>query len=66
GYVRITQFQEKTGSELQKAVSKWLRDKPVNGLILDLRNNPGGVLSAAVDVVNTFVSSGLIVYTEGR
>ena len=66
GYVRITQFQEKTGFELQKAVSKWQKETPVKGLILDLRNNPGGVLNAAVDVVNTFIDSGLIVYTEGR
>ncbi len=65
-YVRITQFQEKTGSELQKVITHWQKDKPLSGLILDLRNNPGGVLNAAVDVVNTFISSGLIVYTEGR
>ena len=54
------------GSELQKVISHWQKDKPLSGLILDLRNNPGGVLNAAVDVVNTFISSGLIVYTEGR
>lgn len=67
GYVRITQFQEKTGPELNKAVEQWTSDdQPLNGIILDMRNNPGGVLDAAVEVVDAFVSEGLIVYTKGR
>ena len=66
GYVRITQFQEKTGSELASAVQEWRDSGKLNGIILDLRNNPGGVLDAAVDVVDTFISQGLIVYTKGR
>ncbi|MBQ0728739.1 MAG: S41 family peptidase [Thalassolituus oleivorans] len=66
GYVRITQFQEHTGAELKKALQKWTEDGQLNGLILDLRNNPGGVLDAAVDVVDAFISSGVIVYTKGR
>lgn len=67
GYVRITQFQEKTGSELNKAIRKWTSaEQPLNGIILDMRNNPGGVLDAAVEVVDAFVSEGLIVYTKGR
>jgi len=66
GYVRITQFQEKTGSELSSAVEDWRDDGGLNGIILDLRNNPGGVLDAAVDVVDTFISQGRIVYTKGR
>lgn len=67
GYIRITQFQEKTGPELNAAINKWTEaDKPLNGLILDLRNNPGGVLDAAVEVVDVFIDNGLIVYTEGR
>ena len=67
GYVRITQFQEKTGPELNKAIEKWTQaDEPLNGLILDLRNNPGGVLDAAVEVTDVFIDDGLIVYTEGR
>lgn len=67
GYIRITQFQEKTGPELNDAINKWTSaDKPLNGLILDLRNNPGGVLDAAVEVADAFIDSGLIVYTEGR
>ena len=71
GYLRITQFQDKSGAELVKAIKK-LQDKakdslqPLNGLVLDLRNNPGGVLDAAVEVSDAFLNSGLIVYTEGR
>jgi len=66
GYIRITQFQEKTGRELEKALQNWKDTSNLNGLILDLRNNPGGVLQAAVGVVDSFVSDGLIVYTKGR
>lgn len=66
GYVRITQFQEKTGRELNDALHAWKEDSKLNGVILDLRNNPGGVLQAAVAVVDSFVSDGLIVYTKGR
>lgn len=66
GYVRITQFQENTGNDLAKHLKSWLKDEKLNGLILDLRNNPGGVLDAAADVVDVFIDEGLIVYTEGR
>ena len=67
GYLRITQFQENTGTELQKKLQAWLDEEvPLNGLILDLRNNLGGVLQAAVQTVNTFINDGLIVYTQGR
>lgn len=67
GYIRITQFQEKTGVELNKALNAWQKNKqPLKALILDLRNNPGGVLGAAVDVCDAFIRKGLIVYTEGR
>ncbi|WP_419813199.1 S41 family peptidase [Bacterioplanoides sp.] len=67
GYVRITQFQEKTGPELNKAINQWTSaPEPLNGLILDLRNNPGGVLDAAVEVTDVFIDDGLIVYTQGR
>ncbi|EIK96809.1 carboxyl-terminal protease [Pseudomonas sp. M47T1] len=68
GYIRITQFQVKTGEEVSKALAKLRKDngKKLNGLVLDLRNNPGGVLQAAVEVVDHFISSGLIVYTKGR
>ncbi len=71
GYLRITQFQDKSGSELVEAITK-LQDQAsenkerLNGLVLDLRNNPGGVLDAAVEVSDAFLNTGLIVYTEGR
>ncbi len=68
GYIRIIQFQETTNSELQKALDE-LHKKTGNdleGVILDLRNNPGGLLNQAVDVASHFIKSGLIVYTKGR
>ena len=66
GYIRITQFQENTGADLAAAIEEWRRQQTLTGIILDLRNNPGGVLDAAVEVVDAFISNGLIVYTEGR
>jgi len=68
GYVRISQFQEKTDEDLSKAL-KGLKDEnggKLQGLILDLRNDPGGLLDQAVKVCDHFVDDGLIVYTEGR
>ncbi|WP_082890242.1 S41 family peptidase [Halotalea alkalilenta] len=66
GYVRISQFQVRTGEDLRKAIQSLNDERPVEGLVLDLRNNPGGVLNAAVDVGSVFIPSGLVVYTEGR
>lgn len=68
GYVRITQFQSKTGSGVNKAISSLKKENggPLKGLVLDLRNNPGGVLNASVTVSDVFLEKGLIVYTEGR
>ena len=68
GYIRITQFQTHTGENLNKALSKLKKSNgdTLQGLVLDLRNNPGGVLGAAVAVSDTFLEEGLIVYTEGR
>jgi carboxyl-terminal processing protease len=68
GYVRIAQFSETTGEELTAAL-KALRTKngaPLKGLVLDLRNNPGGVLEAAVAVADAFLDSGVIVSAKGR
>jgi carboxyl-terminal processing protease len=67
GYIRIAQFQANTGSDFRKALQKLKGEQPpLKGLVLDLRNNPGGVLQASVEVADAFIRSGLIVYTEGR
>ena len=68
GYVRITQFSETTGRDLLKSLRelRQLNDDPLTGLILDLRNNPGGVLDAAVSVSDAFLDDGLIVSADGR
>lgn len=67
GYIRIGQFAANTGTEVVDALnSLQASETPLVGLVLDLRNNPGGVLQAAVDVVDAFVTEGLILYTEGR
>ncbi len=68
GYIRISTFAERTGSSLKEAISalKVENDGDLKGLVLDLRNNPGGLLDAAVEVSDTFITKGLIVYTEGR
>ena len=69
GYLRITQFQVNSGDEVGKALAKLKKDndgKKLRGLVLDLRNNPGGVLQAAVEVSDHFLTKGLIVYTKGR
>ena len=65
-YLRITQFQINTGDEVRAAINRLNTNGQLKGLVLDLRNNPGGVLQAAVEVVDSFVDSGLIVYTKGR
>ena len=68
GYIRISQFQVRTGENLREEIGKLQADADdgLKGLVLDLRNNPGGVLSAAVSVSDAFLDSGTIVYTEGR
>lgn len=68
GYIRITSFQAKTTEALMEALDKLKKENKgkLRGLILDLRNNPGGVLNAAVGVSDAFLDSGKIVYTEGR
>ena len=69
GYIRISAFQERTGSDLRKAISKLKRannKKDLKGLVLDLRNNPGGLLSAAVEVSDAFLENGVVVSIKGR
>ncbi len=69
GYIRISSFQNPTADLLKDTLSKLVKenDRYLESLILDLRNNPGGVLEGAVDVSNLFIDKkGLVVYTEGR
>jgi carboxyl-terminal processing protease len=66
GYLRISQFQNRTGPDLIKAIGNLQSQGELNGLILDLRNNPGGVLSAAIEVTDAFIDQGLIVSTKSR
>ena len=69
GFIRISQFQVNTGTDVAKALASLKKEnkgQPLKGLILDLRNNPGGILQAAVEVADHFLDSGLIVYTKGR
>ncbi len=66
-YVRISQFRVNTGNELEEELEEiYTEHGEVKGMVLDLRNNPGGVLQASVSVVDSFINQGRIVYTEGR
>ncbi|MEM1110711.1 MAG: S41 family peptidase [Pseudomonadota bacterium] len=66
GYIRIAQFQHRTGEDVRNALTKMMSDEELKGLVLDLRNNPGGILRASVDVAELFLDGGTVVYTEGR
>ncbi len=67
GYVRISSFQSGTSADLRKALDALEeQNHPLNGLVLDLRNDPGGLLDQAVEVSDEFLDKGLIVYTGGR
>jgi len=67
-YVRISTFQMHTAHHLSKALEKLQQENKnkLKGLVIDLRNNPGGVLNAAADVADLFIEDGLLVYTKGR
>ena len=65
-YVRLTQFQARTYSDLNRKMKELKKDRTLSGLVLDMRNNPGGLLQQAVKVSDYFLKSGLIVYTDGR
>ncbi len=66
GYIRIAQFQVDSGEDVAKALQKLRDSGELKGLVLDLRNNPGGVLGASVSVADLFLDGGPVVYTEGR
>ena len=68
GYIRITNFSETTAEDMNRAIAELKRDNPggLDGLVLDLRNNPGGVLEAGVSVADAFLEEGVIVSGDGR
>lgn len=66
GYIRIAQFQSSTGDDVAASLKKLMDEESLKGLVLDLRNNPGGVLRASVDVAGIFLDGGNVVYTQGR
>jgi carboxyl-terminal processing protease len=67
GYIRLAQFQERSDRDLQRSLEKMAAEKSgIKGVVLDLRNNPGGLLTQAVRIADLFLDSGMIVYTEGR
>lgn len=66
GYLRISQFQTSTSDDVIDALDTLNEDEDLKGLVLDLRNNPGGTLQSSVEVADQFLDEGLIVYTEGR
>lgn len=68
GYIRVSAFQERTGADLRKAISKLKKanNKKLKGLVLDLRNNPGGLLNAAIEVSDAFLEEGVVVSIKGR
>ncbi|MBW2465798.1 MAG: S41 family peptidase [Deltaproteobacteria bacterium] len=66
GYIRITNFQRNTSVDLNKSIDDFLKEGALKGLVLDLRNNPGGLLDVSVKVADIFLDEGIIVSTKGR
>ncbi len=66
GYIRVTNFQRNTARDLQNSLADFVREGPLNGVVLDLRNNPGGLLDSSVKIVDIFLDEGIIVSTQGR
>lgn len=65
-YLRIAQFQENTPEEAEAKLKKLTKKHKAKGVLIDLRNNPGGILHSAVDLTDLFLDKGMIVYTQGR
>ena len=66
GYIRLTEFNENSSAQVKKKIREFDKDKKINGYILDLRNNPGGLLSQAIKISDFFLSDGEIVSTKSR
>lgn len=68
GYIRVSAFQDRTGADLRKAISKLKKEnnKKLKGIVLDLRNNPGGLLTQAIEVSDAFLEGGVVVSIKGR
>jgi len=66
GYIRIAQFQTNSGDEFKTALNELQAEAPLQGLVLDLRNNPGGLLPESTAIADALIGEGLLVYTEGR
>ena len=66
GYIRLTSFNENSSSQIKKKIKEMNKNKKIKGYILDLRNNPGGLLSQAVKISDFFLNKGEIVSTKGR
>jgi carboxyl-terminal processing protease len=66
GYIRIAVFQEETSEEFKSAINQLQSEGPLQGLVLDLRNNPGGLMPISVEVADAVIDQGLLLYTEGR
>ncbi len=66
GYIRLTAFNENSSAQIKKKVNEFTKDKKIKGYILDLRNNPGGLLSQAIKISDFFLTNGEIVSTKSR
>ena len=66
GYIRIAVFQQETSEEFKSAIHQLQAETPLQGLVLDLRNNPGGLMPISVEVADSMIDQGLLLYTEGR
>ncbi|MCC6850583.1 MAG: S41 family peptidase [Deltaproteobacteria bacterium] len=66
GYIRLAQFQERSANDVERVLEQWSREGAIEGIVLDLRNDPGGLLTQAVKISDLFLDAGMIVYTDGR